>query len=80
MWTMQKVGKAYGLKGQREEGCLLLGKSRMHKGDNTADDHGDSQDQKLTGPDRTLVPEENSLLTSLNAHFAEEESGLNPAS
>jgi hypothetical protein len=28
--------------------CLLLGKSKEHKGDDTADDHGGSQDQKLT--------------------------------
>lgn len=28
---MQKVGKTYGLEDQREEGCLLLGRSRMHK-------------------------------------------------
>lgn len=42
---MQKVGKTYGLKDQRKEGCLLLGKSTNE----TTNDHGDSQDQKLTG-------------------------------
>lgn len=70
MWTIQMVGKSYGQENQREERCLLLGKSRKHKGNDTADDHGDSQDQKLTESECTMVPEESSLLTSLkNAHF-----------
>ena len=42
--------------------CLLLGKSKEHKGDDTADDHGGSQDQKLT--ELTVVSEESSPLTS----------------